>query len=49
MDRFREGLGVRFPGATHRNIYVRSVAAGQRVMESVTQFLEGKLRLRGQR
>lgn len=28
------------------NIYVRSLAAGQRVMESVTQFLEGKLRLR---
>jgi RNA-directed DNA polymerase len=28
------------------NIYVRSVAAGQRVMESVVQFLEGKLRLR---
>ncbi len=44
--RFGEGLGVRFPGATHRNIYVRSLAAGQRVMESVTQFLEGELRLR---
>src|SRR5437016_6995199 len=28
------------------NIYVRSLAAGQRVMESVTQFLEGELRLR---
>ena len=28
------------------NIYVRSLAAGQRVMGSVTQFLEGKLRLR---
>ena len=28
------------------NIYVRSLAAGQRVMESVTQFLEGRLRLR---
>jgi Group II intron, maturase-specific domain len=37
---------VRFPGATHRNIYVRSLAAGQRVMESVTRFLEGKLKLR---
>jgi len=37
---------VRFPGPTHRNIYVRSLAAGQRVMESVTRFLEGKLRLR---
>jgi hypothetical protein len=30
----------------HRNIYVRSLAAGQRVMESVTRFLEGKLKLR---
>jgi RNA-directed DNA polymerase len=28
------------------NIYVRSLAAGQRVMESVVQFLEGRLRLR---
>lgn len=28
------------------NIYVRSLAAGQRVMESVVRFLEGKLRLR---
>lgn len=28
------------------NIYVRSLAAGQRVMQSVVQFLEGKLRLR---
>jgi len=28
------------------NIYVRSLAAGQRVMESVTRFLEEKLRLR---
>jgi RNA-directed DNA polymerase len=28
------------------NIYVRSVAAGQRVMDSVVRFLEGKLRLR---
>jgi len=37
---------VRFPRATHRNIYVRSLAAGQRVMASVVRFLEGKLRLR---
>jgi RNA-directed DNA polymerase len=28
------------------NIYVRSKAAGERVLASVTQFLEGKLRLR---
>ena len=31
---FCERLGVRFPGATHRNIYVGSERAGQRVMES---------------
>jgi len=37
---------VRLPGPTHRNIYVRSLAAGQRVMESVTRFLEEKLQLR---
>jgi RNA-directed DNA polymerase len=40
------GLGVRFPGPTHRNIYVRSERAGQRVMESVTQFITQKLRLK---
>jgi RNA-directed DNA polymerase len=28
------------------NIYVRSLAAGQRMMESVTRFLEEKLKLR---
>lgn len=28
------------------NIYVRSQAAGERVLASVTKFLEGKLRLR---
>ena len=44
--RFREGLGVQFPRATRRNIYVQSQAAGERVLESVTQFLEGVLRLR---
>ena len=44
--RFCEGAGVRFPRATRRNIYVRSKAAGQRVMASVSAFLEGKLRLR---
>jgi Group II intron, maturase-specific domain len=37
---------VRFPGATHRNIYVRSERAGQRLMESVTQFITQKLRLK---
>ena len=44
--RFREGLGVQLPRATRRNIYVQSQAAGERVLESVTQFLEGVLRLR---
>ena len=37
---------MRFPSATRRNIYVRSQAAGERVMASVTSFLEGKLRLK---
>jgi len=36
---------VRFPGATHRNIYVRSERAGQRVMESVTRFITQKLKV----
>ena len=37
---------MRFPGATHRNIYVRSERAGQRVMESITQFITQKLKLK---
>ena len=44
--RFYEGLGVRLPGATHRNIYVRSERAGQRVMKSITQFITQKLKLK---
>src|SRR5262249_48204398 len=44
--RIREGLGVQLPRATRRNIYVRSQAAGERVLASVTRFLEGVLRLR---
>ena len=43
--RFRERLGVRFPRATRRNIYVRSRRAGERVMASVCRFLRQKLRL----
>jgi RNA-directed DNA polymerase len=43
--RFYEGLGVKVPGATHRNIYVRSRGAGQRVMTSVTRFLARRLKL----
>jgi len=37
---------VRFPRATHRNIYVSSERSGQRVMASVTRFIEGRLRLK---
>src|SRR6266851_4488499 len=43
---FCERLGVRFPGATHRNIYVHSERAGQRVMNSVTRFITQKLQLK---
>jgi len=47
LDRELERRGHRFCRyADDCNIYVRSLAAGQRVMESVTQFLEQKLRLR---
>src|SRR6267378_1153682 len=41
-----ESLRVRFPGATHRNIYVRSQRAGQRVMTNVTCFLTRRLKLK---
>ena len=37
---------MRLPGPTHRNIYVRSERAGQRVMESITQFITEKLKLK---
>ena len=43
--RFCERLGVRFPRATHRNVYVRSERAGRRVMEAL-RGLYAKLRLR---
>jgi RNA-directed DNA polymerase len=47
LDRLLESRGHRFCRyADDCNIYVRSLAAGQRVMESVTRFLEGKLKLR---
>ena len=47
LDQELERRGHRFCRyADDCNIYVRSWAAGQRVMESVVQFLEGKLRLR---
>jgi RNA-directed DNA polymerase len=37
---------VRFPPATHPKVYVRSERAGQRVMVSLTDFIQGRLRLR---
>lgn len=43
--RFCESVGVRCPGATHRNIYVRSRRAGERVMKSLTRFISAKLKL----
>jgi len=47
LDQILDRRGHRFCRyADDCNIYVRSLAAGQRVMESVTRFLEGKLKLR---
>jgi len=47
LDKLLESRGHCFCRyADDCNIYVRSLAAGQRVMESVTHFLEGKLKLR---
>ena len=43
--RFCERLAVRFRRATHRNVYVRSKAAGERVMASLERFLGKRLRL----
>jgi RNA-directed DNA polymerase len=43
---FCERRGVRLPPATHRRIYVRSERAGKRVMESITQYIEQRLKLR---
>ena len=37
---------MQLPGATHRNIYVRSERAGRRVMESVTCFITHALKLK---
>jgi RNA-directed DNA polymerase len=37
---------VRFPWATHRNIYVRSLRAGERVMASINRFITGRLQLK---
>ena len=47
LDQLLDSRGHRFCRyADDCNIYVRSLAAGQRVMESVTRFLEQKLKLR---
>src|SRR5579864_9026789 len=47
LDKELERRGHRFCRyADDCNIYVRSQAAGERVMASVSAFLEGKLRLR---
>jgi RNA-directed DNA polymerase len=47
LDKELERRGHRFCRyADDCNIYVQSQAAGERVLASVTQFLEGKLRLR---
>lgn len=44
--RFCERPRVRFPRATHRNIYVRSETAGRHLLASMTAFLEERLKLR---
>jgi len=47
LDQLLDSRGHRFCRyADDCNIYVRSLAAGQRVMDSVTRFLEQKLQLR---
>ena len=47
LDRELEQRGHRFVRyADDCNIYVRSRRAGQRLMEGLTSFLEGKLKLR---
>jgi RNA-directed DNA polymerase len=47
LDKELEKRGHRFCRyADDCNIYVRSLAAGERVMSSITAFLEGKLKLR---
>jgi DNA-binding protein len=43
--RFCESLRGRFPRATRRNIYVGTKRSAERVMASVTRFLEKRLKL----
>ena len=40
------GRRVRITSATRRNIYMRSEPAGQRVTESVTSFIEKRLKIK---
>jgi RNA-directed DNA polymerase len=44
--RFCESVGVKLPHATHRNIYVRSQKAGERVLACIERFLERRLKLK---
>ena len=44
--RFCERVGVRFPRATRLIILVRSQRAAQRVMHSITRYLERTLKLK---
>jgi hypothetical protein len=37
---------VKFPWATHRNIYVRTPKAADRVMKSISKFIEERLKLK---
>ncbi len=43
---FCESVGVRFPRATHRNIYVASERAGVGLLHSLTGFLAERLKLK---
>jgi len=44
--RFCERLGGRVPGATRLVVCVKSQKSGERVLESITRFVERKLKLR---
>ena len=43
--RFCERLGVRFPRATRRNIFVKTPKAAERVMASISGYIEKRLKL----
>jgi len=43
--RFCERLGGRFPGATRRNIFVKTPKAAERVMASISGYIEKRLKL----